>query len=78
VGTRGCKLLQRRVNSATKAALDTRATVRAAGHPPLVYRPVSPVRIPVPQVRNPPGALGLCGVRVDGRCGLRRSFIVIG
>ena len=48
------------------------ATVRAAGHPPLVYRPVSPVQIPVPQVRNPPGALGLCGVRVDGRCGLRR------
>jgi hypothetical protein len=66
VGTRRRELLQRRVNSATKAALDTRATVRAAGHPPLVYRPVSPVRIPVPQVRNPPGALGLFGLRMDG------------
>jgi hypothetical protein len=31
------------LDPATPAAVDTRATVRAAGHPPTVYWPVSPV-----------------------------------
>jgi hypothetical protein len=43
VGTRRGKLLQRRIDSATPAAVDTLATVRAAGHAPTVYWPVSPV-----------------------------------
>jgi len=42
------------------------ATVRTAGHPPTIYRPVSSMRVPVPQVRNAPGALGLFGLRMDG------------
>ncbi len=76
MGTRRRELLQRRIDSATEAAVDTRATVRAAGHAPPVYRPVSSMRVPVPQVRNPPGALGLCRVRVYG-LGQRRWLSVI-
>jgi len=64
MGTRRRKLLQRRTHPATTAAVDTRAKVGTAGRAPFVYRPVSSVLASVPQVRNTPGALGLCRVRV--------------
>jgi hypothetical protein len=54
VGTRGGKLLQRRIDSATPAAVDTRATVRAAGYPSTIYWPVSSMRVPVPQYETLP------------------------
>jgi len=43
VGTRRRELLQRRIDSATPAAVDTRATVRTFGHAPTIYWSVSPV-----------------------------------
>jgi hypothetical protein len=55
--------------------MDARATVGTFGHSPAVYRSVSPLRAPVSQVRSTPGALGLCGVRVDGRFGVRLAGI---
>ena len=66
MGTRRGELLQRRTHPATEAAVDTRAKVGVAGRAPFVYRAMSPVLASVPQVRSTPGALGLCGVRVDG------------
>ena|GEM_PF-300517 len=36
------------------AALDTRTTVRAAGHAPTVYRPVPPCEMTYPQYETPP------------------------
>ncbi len=77
VGTRRCKLLQRRTYPATEAAVDFGTAARTVGHPPLVYWSVSPLRDPVPQVRNTAGALGLPGVRVDGRFGARRWFAAV-
>jgi hypothetical protein len=59
VGTRRGKLLQRRIDSATPTAVDTRAAVRAARHAPTVYWSVSPLRTSVSPVRNPPSALDL-------------------
>ncbi len=72
VGTRRGKLLQRRTYPATTATVDTRATVRAAGYPPTVYWSVSSMRVPVPPVWNATCSLGLFGLRVDGRFGVRR------
>jgi len=66
VGTRRRELLQRRTNLATTAAVDFGTAARTVGHAPAVYWSMSPLRAPVPQVRNAPGALGLFGVRVDG------------
>ena len=72
MGTRRCELLQRRTHPATEAAVDLATAARAFGYAPAVYRPVSPVRNDLPQVRNTAGALGLRRVRVGGRCGVRR------
>ncbi len=66
MGTRRRKLLQRRTHPATEAAVDFGTAARAFGYASFVYRPVSPVRNDLPQVRNTAGALGLFGVRVDG------------
>ena len=77
MGTRMCKLLQRRTYPATEIGVDFGTTVRTFGYPPTVYWPMSPLRNDLPQIRNAACSLGLFGLWMDGWFGVRRWFAAV-
>ena len=65
MGTRRCKLLQRRTHPATEIGVDFGTTVRTFGYPPTVYWPMSALRNDLSQIRNAACSLGLFGLWMD-------------